>query len=237
MRKYRCPKKPDILLDMRINQYLSVHGYCSRRMADHLVSEGKVRVNGKLAVIGQQVSDKDVIEVDKQTARKISTERIYLAFYKNKGIDTHAVPKLLKKNVFPVGRLDKNSRGLIILTNDGRITDKLLNPKYDHEKEYLVEVDKKLRPGFLQHMREGIKIDDYVTRPANVTKLADNKFRIILTEGRHHQIRRMCDAFGYTVRDLKRVRIMHLTLGNLQPGKARQLQGSEREELLKSLGL
>lgn len=205
---------------------------CSRRAADKLIAMGKVKINGKHAIIGQKVFVDDKVEVHTETAKKISDTRVYLAYHKPLGIDTHAV-KI--GNSFPLGRLDKNSHGLMLFSNDGRITDRLLNPKYEHEKEYLVSVDKKLRPGFLEHLREGIKIDDYLTRPARVSKISEHQFRIILTEGRHHQIRRMCDAFGYTVRSLKRVRIMNLQLGRLKPGQHRQLKGEELSQLLASL--
>lgn len=190
-----------------------------------------------MALIGQKIQERDAVEVDQTSIKKIAGERVYLLYYKPLGIDTHDVPRHFSygQKMFPIGRLDKNSHGLIILTNDGRITDRMLNPKYEHEKEYLITVDKKLRPGFLQHLREGVKIDDYVTKPAKVHKSSDHEFRITLTEGRHHQIRRMCDAFGYTIRDLKRVRIMNMKLGNLAPGKYRALVGTELKDFLSPL--
>ena len=194
-------------------------------MADQLIADGKIKINGKLAAIGQKVNANDQVEIDPKTVKKIASARLYLAYHKPKGIDTHSINIPGFGSLFPIGRLDKLSRGLLILTNDGRITDLLLNPKYEHEKEYEVTVDKKLRPGFLEHLRTGMTIGDYTTRPAKVSRLSDQKFRIILTEGRHHQIRRMCDAFGYTVRDLKRVRIGRTGLGNLQPGQHRKLEG------------
>src|SRR3989344_2310515 len=168
---------------IRINRYLALENICTRREADALIEKGKVSINGAPAVLGAMVQKGDKVEVAEKAVAQKHAAYVYFAYNKPQGVVTNpekghtSITQTLhiKEKVFPVGRLDKNSRGLIILTNDGRITDKLLNPKYDHEKEYLVEVDKKLRPGFLQHMREGIKIDDYVTRPANVTKLADNK--------------------------------------------------------------
>ncbi|OGE78215.1 MAG: hypothetical protein A2751_03600 [Candidatus Doudnabacteria bacterium RIFCSPHIGHO2_01_FULL_46_14] len=219
---------------IRINKYLSEKQYCSRRMADKLIAEGLVTVNGKRALVGQKINEGDKVEVDSPTVKKIADQRIYLAYHKPTGIDTHSI-KI--RDTFPIGRLDKNSHGLILLTNDGRVTDRMLNPKYEHEKEYTVTVDKKLRPGFLEHCRKGITIDDYTTRPAKVSKLGENKFKIILTEGRHHQIRRMCDAFGYTVRDLKRERIINIKLTGLSQGQSHELKGDELNKFLKALEL
>ena len=219
---------------IRINRYLAEKQYCSRRMADKLIAEGKVLVNGKRAVIGQKINETDKVEVDQPSFKKISEDRVYLAYHKPTGIDTHAVPM---RGLFPIGRLDKNSHGLIIFTNDGRITDRMLNPKYEHEKEYTVTVDKKLRPGFLERMRTGVTIDNYITRPAKVSKLGENKFKIVLTEGRHHQIRRMCDVFGYTVRGLKRERIMNIKLTGISQGQSRKLTPKELGEFLKALDL
>lgn len=223
---------------IRINRYLSEKQYCSRRMADKLIAEGKVKVNGRLATIGQKVNASDKVEVDLPTVKKISADRAYFAYNKPLGVDSHTIKKIGSfDKLVPIGRLDKNSHGLLLLTNDGRVTDRLLNPKYDHEKEYSVTVDKKLRPGFLEHMKTGITIDDYTTRPARVTKTGEHKFKIILTEGKHHQIRRMCDAFGYTVRSLKRVRIMNIKLGSIEQGQHRKLGGVELINFLQSLGL
>jgi len=206
-------------------------------MADKLIAGGKVKINGKVAAIGQKVNEADRVEVDLPAVKKISEGRVYLAYHKPVGIDTHAVKFKNHPGVFPIGRLDKNSHGLILMTNDGRVTDRMLNPKYDHEKEYTVTVDKKLRPGFLERLRTGITIDDYVTRPAKVTQLNDHKFKIVLTEGRHHQIRRMCDTFGFTVRSLKRERIMNIKLTGLAQGQQKQLGGAELKLFLKNLGL
>ena len=208
--------------------------YCSRRMADKLIAEGKVKINGNVAKVGQKVNERDKVEVDLPAVKKISDTRVYLAYHKPKGIDTHSIKS---DGLFPVGRLDKNSRGLLLLTNDGRVTDRMLNPKYEHEKEYQVTVDQKLRPGFLERLRTGVTIDDYITRPAKVSRLTDHKFKITLTEGRHHQIRRMCDVFGYTVRDLKRERIMDIKLSGIPQGSSKKLSGKELQDFLKSLGL
>ncbi len=224
----------EINYPIRLNHYLALKQYCSRRMADKLIAEGKVLVNGKRAVIGQKINETDKVEVDAPSFKKISEGRVYLAYHKPVGIDTHSVPM---RGLFPIGRLDKNSHGLIIFTNDGRVTDRMLNPKYEHEKEYAVSVDKKLRPGFLERMRTGVTIDNYITRPAKVSKLGENKFKIVLTEGRHHQIRRMCDVFGYTVRNLKRERIMNIKLTGLAQGQSRKLKDTELKKFLEILKL
>ena len=227
---------------VRINKYLAHQNICARREADDLISQKKVRINGRIAVLGDKVN-----ENDKVTVEGIGKKLIYLAFNKPKGIITHSpqngekeIKDVLKveKGVVPVGRLDKNSSGLIILTNDGRLTDKLLNPEYNHEKEYIVKVNKNIDGLFLKKMGEGVKLDDgYVTKKSKVTKISSERFSIILTEGKKHQIRRMCDAFGYGVVNLERRRIMNIKLGNLQPGDYREIKGYELNELLKSLGL
>ena len=188
-----------------------------------------------------------VKEKDKVTVEGNSKKLVYLAFNKPRGIITHSpqngekeIKDVLKvpKRVVPVGRLDKNSSGLIILTNDGRLTDKLLNPEYNHEKEYIIKVAKPIENNFLKRMAEGVKLDDgYVTKKCSVQKISAERFSITLTEGKKHQIRRMCDAFGYGVVDLERRRIMNIKLNSLQPGDYRELKGYELKELLKSLEL
>lgn len=235
-----------IAYPIRINHYLALKKYCSRRMADKLIAEKKVKINGRLAIIGAKVEAGDKVEVDLPTLKKIAAERVFIAYNKPVGIITHgpqrgeqSIADILKYKtpLFPIGRLDKDSHGLIILTNDGRITDRLLNPKYDHEKEYAIRVNKKLRPGFLRHLGEGITLEDYRTKPAVVTKLAEDKFRIVLTEGKNRQIRKMCAAFNYEVRDLKRERIMNVRLGNLAAGQYRIIKDAELREFLSGVGL
>jgi 23S rRNA pseudouridine2604 synthase len=172
---------------------------------------------------------------------------VYLAFNKPAGIITHSpqgdeqsIAEILKFNqeVYPLGRLDKDSHGLIILTNDGRMTDRLLNPVFEHEKEYEVEVAQSISENFIKQMERGVKLDrGYVTQKCKLTKLDDNTFSIILTEGKNRQIRRMCAALGYEVIDLRRVRIMNIELGNLKEGHYRIISGEEREELLGKLEL
>ena len=214
---------------MRINKYLAFQKISTRRGADELIKNKKVFINGKLAVLGSKVTEKDKVEV--RGAEK--KEYLYFAYHKPIGIET-ASPR---KNLFPLGRLDKNSHGLLILTNDGRITDNLLNPKYFHEKEYLVKTSNKLRSSFKQKMEMGVNIEGYVTKKCQVKIINENTFRIILTEGKKHQIRRMCSALFQEVADLKRERIMNIKLGNLAPNGTRKIRGNELGVFLESLGL
>jgi len=227
---------------VRINKYLAHQKICARREADELILQKKIKINGRVAVLGDKV-----LEKDKVTVEGVGKKLVYLAFNKPKGIITHS-PQLgekeikdvldVPKGVVPVGRLDKNSSGLIILTNDGRLTDKLLNPEYNHEKEYVIKVNKKIDGLFLKKMGEGVKLDGgYITKKCSVTKISSERFSIILTEGKKHQIRRMCDVFGYGVVNLERRRIMNIKLGNLLPGDYREIKGYELSGLLKSLGL
>jgi 23S rRNA pseudouridine2604 synthase len=228
---------------MRINKYLALKGYSTRRGADELILKGKVYINGHLAVLGDKVNEND--EVDVKTKKGETKEYEYYAYYKPIGLVTLAtkkgeddiVRKINLKGVFPVGRLDKASHGLIILTNDGRVTDRLLNPKYEHEKEYAVTTVQKLRGSFKEKMEAGVEIEDYKTKPSKVKILGENRFSIVLFEGKHHQIRRMCSALFTEVKDLKRTRVMNIKLGNLSPGQYRKLEDKELETFLKDLGL
>lgn len=216
---------------MRINKYLASKQIATRRGADELVESGKVFINGKRAMLGSKVAENDKVEV---RGVKENNKFLYYAYYKPIGIET---PEISVNDVFPVGRLDKNSHGLIVLTNDGRITDKLLNPKYFHEKEYIVKTSKKLRANFKQKMEAGVQIEDYKTKPCKVEILNENTFKVILTEGKKHQIRRMCSALFQEVVDLKRTRIMNIKLGNAKPKNIREIKGKELETFLKSLGI
>src|SRR3990167_7898372 len=207
---------------MRINKYLALKKISTRRGADELVKEKKVFINGKLALLGSKVNEADRVEV-KGAEQK---EYKYFAYNKPIGIETDSP----REDLFPLGRLDKASHGLLILTNDGRITDQLLNPKYFHEKEYVVKTLNKLRSSFKQKMEVGVKIEgpeNYVTKKCKVKILNEFAFRIILTEGKKHQIRRMCSALFQEVADLKRERIMNIKLGNLKPGALREIKGEE----------
>lgn len=228
---------------IRINKYLADKGYATRRGADEIIAKGLVTINGKKAVLGDKVTDTDVVVVNQ---KRKPNQYVYLAYNKPPGLVTTNAQGEEKEivdavhyrtRVFPVGRLDKDSHGLIILTNDGRITDRLLNPDKHHEKEYVVTVNKKYTPAFIKHMTEGVDIGDYVTRPTKVKKLKDMTFSITLTEGKNRQIRRMTEKLGYTVTDLKRVRIQNILLNNVKPGQYREIVDDEREAFLTSLGL
>lgn len=231
---------------MRINKYLAHEGVASRREVDALIDSGKVLINGKKAVLGQKVEEHDDVEVvGKSKAKK------YLAYYKGRGIITHSpeahetdIATRLKKDhgltdVYPIGRLDKDSEGLIILTNDGRLTGPLLDPKLDHEKEYDVMLDKPVTNLLLNNIKKGVRIERYTTKPAKAQKhpTSQKRLSIILTEGKKHQIRRMCAALGFQVESLKRVRIMNIELGKLKPNQYRKIEGKELRELLRGLGL
>ncbi len=231
---------------MRVNKYLSHHKLASRREADALIETKQVLVNGKPAVLGQMVNEGDTVEIVGATKKYV-----YLAYYKGRGVITHSpaenevdIVTRLKRdysltNVAPVGRLDKDSEGLIIITNDGRITGPLLDPESGHEKEYEVTVDKPVTGMFIKLMSLGVEIEGYHTKPAVATPHARNqkKFNLTITEGKKHQIRRMCAALGYQVTDLKRVRIMNIELGDLKANQYRKLAGGELKTLLKDLGL
>ena len=228
---------------IRINKYLADKGYATRRGADDIISKGLVTINGKKAVLGDKVTDTDVVVINQ---KRKPNQYVYLAYNKPQGVVTTNAQGEEKEiidavryrtRVFPVGRLDKDSYGLIILTNDGRITDRLLNPDKHHEKEYAVTVNKKYTPAFIKHMTEGVDIGDYVTRPTKVKRLKDTTFLITLTEGKNRQIRRMTEKLGYTVTDLKRVRIQNILLNNVKPGQYREIIDDERETFLTSLGL
>ena len=204
---------------MRINKYLALKKISTRRGADELVKEKKVFINGKLAILGSKVNEKDKIEVRGAKQKEYK----YLAYNKPIGEETSSP----RDDLFPLGRLDKISHGLLILTNDGRITDALLNPKYFHEKEYVVKTSNKLRSSFKQKMETGVNIEGYMTKPCRVKIINDFTFRITLTEGKKHQIRRMCSALFQEVADLKRERIINIKLGNLKFNTLREIQGEE----------
>lgn len=238
-----------MIFPIRINKYLSEKGYATRREADKLIEGGKVFINGKLAKLGDKVTEKDKVELkgEKKTY-------LYYAYNKARGVLTNKdneedldiknalKNENLKDNIFPIGRLDKDSHGLIILTNDGRITDKLLNPDYYHEKEYVVKTKNKLRSNFKEKMESGVILKgskntkDYKTKPCKVKVINNYTFSIILTEGKKHQIRRMCDALFAEVLELKRIRIMNIELKKLHANSMRKIEGKELEIFLKSLG-
>lgn len=229
---------------IRLNKYLADQHVASRREADTLIKQGKVLVNGKKAELGQKVTTEDNVEVVGKTKRKQ-----YFAYYKGRGIITHSpaageidIATRIKNDynltdVAPVGRLDKDSEGLIILSNDGRITGPLLKPENANEKEYDVLVDKNLSGMAEKLMSKGVDIEGYKTKPAKVKKNPKNpkRFSIVLTEGKKHQIRRMCAALGYQVQTLKRVRVVNIQLGKLKPNQYRKIAGDELQQFLKEL--
>jgi len=225
---------------MRLNKFLAETGACSRREADQWIEAGRVSVNGALAVLGTQVNDGDDVRVDGQPLRA-KPRRVYLALNKPIGIECTTdrdVPGNIvdfvgyPERIFPIGRLDKDSEGLILLTNDGDIVNTVLRAEHEHEKEYIVAVDRPLTPAFLAGMAAGVPILDTVTNPCKLTQVGRISFRIVLTQGLNRQIRRMCEHFGYTVRRLQRVRIMHVQLGTLPVGKWRELDATELRGLL-----
>ncbi|RJQ31021.1 rRNA pseudouridine synthase [Candidatus Parcubacteria bacterium] len=229
---------------LRINKYLAANNYCSRREADDLISSGLIKINGRTAKLGDKVLEGDNVEVNSEANK--TKQLLYFAYNKPAGIVTHSAERekgqkgisdiaAFPKSVFPVGRLDKASHGLIILTNDGRVTGKLLSPDKKAEKEYFVKVDKPLRPGFFAKAETGIDLGDFITKPCKIKQINERAFKIILTEGKKHQIRRMCEAFGYKTLELQRVRVMNVRLGNLKDGQWRQLEGKELREFLSKL--
>jgi len=230
------------LYPMRINKYLALKNYSTRRGADELVEKGQVFINDSRAVLGDKVNERDHVEVHQRGKAK---EYIYLAYNKPRGIITHSPQhgevdvkqNVAIRDVFPVGRLDKDSTGLLILTNDGRITDRLLNPKHNHDKEYIVTTKNPLRSSFKTNMEKGVKIENEQTKECKVNIISENTFRVTLSEGKKHQIRRMCVALFQEVDTLKRVRIMNIILGKVEEGSYRKIVGEELNVFLKDLGL
>lgn len=226
---------------LRINKYLAEEGHTTRRGADELISQGKVFINGRQAKLGEVVNEEDKVEV--KQGREKKKKLVYLAYNKPRGVITHSAEAgeedindlVSVEGVFPVGRLDKDSSGLIILTNDGRIIDRLLNPEYYHEKEYIVTTKEKLRSNFKQKMEAGVQIDREKTRPCNVEIMGEKKFKVTLTEGKKHQIRRMCVALFQEVDTLKRIRVMNVEIDGLKEGEYRSIEGEELGTLLDAL--
>jgi 23S rRNA pseudouridine2604 synthase len=232
-------------MSIRLNKYLSDAGVCSRREADKLIESGRVTVDGRRAVPGTKVEDGQEVRVGKKVI-KGSQAKVVLAVNKPVGIvcteDQREKKNIIRYLKYPVrvtyaGRLDKDSEGLLIMTNDGDLINGMMRARYGHEKEYKVTVDKPLTDAFVKQMSEGVRITDKekgldaVTRPCQVTKIGKYTFTIILTQGLNRQIRRMCEALGYRVQKLKRTRIMNVQLGGLKPGAVRELKGQELEEL------
>lgn len=225
----------------RINLYLAKSGLCSRRQADLLISQGKVLVNDVIAELGTRVKESDRVWVEGREI--LADERPaarYIVLNKPRGVvcttdrrDPDNIVDYLAfpERIFPIGRLDKDSSGLILLTNDGSIVNRILRAQYGHEKEYIVKLDQEIREDFLKQMRKGVPILDTVTKPARVMPINETEFRIILTQGLNRQIRRMCEYLGYRVVRLKRVRLMHITIGKMREGEWRELSFKELSEL------
>ena len=222
-------------MDKSLNKYISETGFCSRREADNYIDQGRVTINDNIAIKGNRVREGDVVEIDGEPIKK-KDKTVYIAFNKPVGItcttdlkDKSNIISFInyKTRIFPIGRLDKPSEGLIFLTNDGDIVNKILRAGNNHEKEYVVTTDRPITGDFIHKMSNGVKILDTVTKKCFVKQEGKNRFRIILTQGLNRQIRRMCTALGYEVVTLRRTRIMHLTLSNLPTGKWRYFTPDE----------
>ena len=227
----------------RINKYFAEHGFSSRRAADRLIEAGRVRINGRVAVLGDQVAPGDVVTLDGRVLSRLRRQ-VYLAYHKPIGVTCTTDPEVPGNivdaighpdRIFPIGRLDKDSSGLILLTNDGDIVNRILRTEYGHEREYLVTVDRPYAADFLKRLEGGVLVLGKRTKPCGTSRVHSRSFRIILTEGRNRQIRRMCSALGYRVVRLVRVRIMHIGLGTLRAGEWRELRPKEKEDLLRTL--
>ncbi len=225
----------------RINKFLSEVGYCSRRVADSLIEEGKVTINGEVPEMGTKVEEGDQVEVEGQRIEKSKKqEKIYLIFNKpvgivcttDKTVESDNIIDFIKypTRIFPIGRLDKPSEGLIFLTNDGDIVNKILRARNNHEKEYIVSVNRPINRNFIQSMSNGVEILDTITKNCFVKQLGPKKFKIILTQGLNRQIRRMCESLGFRVKSLKRVRIMNIKL-DVSTGEYREFTKEELLEL------
>lgn len=229
-------------MEVRINKYLADAGVASRRQADKLVESGLVTINGIKAQNADRVQPGDVVCV-KGKRIYIQEEKHVVAFYKPEGVTCTQKDKYAKVTIddvfrYPLrlnyaGRLDKDSTGLLIMTNDGELIDRMMRARNHHEKEYIVKVNQKITPEFMARMSEGIYLEelDVTTRPCKVTKEGEYTFRIVLTQGLNRQIRRMCESLGCRVESLKRVRVMNVVLGNLKPGMYRKIEGDELKEL------
>jgi len=224
---------------IRLNKFLSDSGVCSRREADRLIEAGRVKIDGKAAITGQKVTSSSQVLVDGKPIHQ-TEEKVYLLFNKPRGIvcteEKREKNNIIKYINYPTrityaGRLDKDSEGLILMTNDGDLINSIMRARFGHEKEYVVTVNKPITETFIRGMSEGVPILDTVTRPCTVTKIGKNSFRIILTQGLNRQIRRMCEYFEYDVVKLKRIRIMNLELGKLPMGKTRPVTTDELNKL------
>ena len=229
---------------IRINKFFTEQGICSRREADRLVESGVITINGRVAKLGDQVEPSDVIAREGQVL-PWGRAPLYIKYHKPVGVTTTSesqVPRNIiaeirhPERIFPIGRLDKDSSGLILLTNDGDIVNEILRTEFGHEREYLVRVDRPFDQAFLDHMAEGVTILGSPTKPCRMSRIGRDRFRIVLTEGRNRQIRRMCQALGYRVIMLHRTRIMHITVNGLGTGEWKELTSPERAQLLEAVG-
>lgn len=230
---------------MRLNSYISATGLCSRRAADQLIEQGRVRINGEIPVLGTKVQDGDMVSVDGKILETKAND-VYIAFNKPVGI-TCTTERHIKGNIidfinyperiFPIGRLDKDSEGLILLTNDGTVVNEILREENNHEKEYIVTVNKQITADFMRGMSKGVKIfnpvkkEHTITKRCQIEKINDRSFKITLSQGLNRQIRRMCSFFGYQVVKLKRIKIMDITIDGLEIGKWRDLTNSELKQI------
>ncbi len=240
MLKFQFLQQNKIMQETRINKFLSEVGYCSRRAADKLLEAGRITINGKIPELGTKISVNDIVKVDGKLINKPKKTNVYLAFNKPIGIVCTTDTRVEKNNIidyinyperiFPIGRLDKPSEGLIFLTNDGDIVNKILRARNNHEKEYIVSVNRPITSDFIKKMQNGIPILDTVTRKCVVEKINKNTFKIILTQGLNRQIRRMCEYLDYRVTKLKRVRIMNVKL-DIPIGSYRNLTKTELTEI------
>ncbi len=231
--------KNEIRDEVRLNKYISETGFCSRREADKLIEQGRVKIDGVKATTGMKVSKGQSVSIDEKPL-KVENELVYIALNKPVGITCTTESKIKgnivdfinhEKRIFPIGRLDKDSQGLIFMTNDGDIVNKILRAGNNHEKEYIVTVNKPITEEFIKGMSNGVPILGTVTKKCLVKKEGKNSFRIILTQGLNRQIRRMCEYFGYEVKKLERIRIMNVSLGNLKMGSWRYLTKKELAEI------
>ncbi|WP_026508733.1 pseudouridine synthase [Butyrivibrio sp. MC2013] len=234
--------------EIRLNKYIAMCGICSRRDADKLIASGKVTINDMTADPGSKVTGKDTVKVNGKTVKPATVKKVY-AYYKPEGVvcterDDHAERKVIDELHLPervtyAGRLDMNSTGLLILTNDGDLINAMMKGSKGHEKEYSVHVDKEVNGSFLRQMANGVYLEelDVTTRKCFVTKTGAKSFRITLTQGLNRQIRRMCKALGYNVRSLNRTRVVNIKIGDMKPGQVREITGREKAILYEKCGL
>ncbi|MBP7843183.1 MAG: pseudouridine synthase [Proteobacteria bacterium] len=229
---------------MRINRFFTDQGICSRREADRMVEAGRITINGKVAIHGDQIQEGDEIRLDGKIVGTKDKKSVIIAFNKPAGVECTSDPEVpnniitavnYPERVFHIGRLDKMSEGLILLTNIGDIVNKILRRRYGHEKEYIVIFDQPISHSQIQHLQRGVELDDGPTAPCKAERMGSRRLRIILTEGRNRQIRRMAEALGFRVMRLKRIRVMNITLGDLPKGRWRELNSEETASLLGSL--